>query len=261
MAYPTFFEFGKSLNNNIGNINDPANPLTYAIMPNYNTQFNHGPTANYFRTYSKQSAIYMKELANGYHGANENWNTYCKAYYDVNTETRINLGTLNSLAFSTINSLSTPKNTVGQNLLRNALELYCIYYPNATFKQEQFDPNIANSPIIHVPHPLCGNCPAIIKFPKDPDNDKIINAVLQNPAVCTDVLCYIWAALFNPKNIYKIRLANSNLTPQQTNSKLYNYLKNQTNYFKKYFNIIMKALGDPCNCEKSHIQCAYSFTR
>ena len=260
MSYANFFEFGKSLNNNIHYVNDPANPLTYAVMPNYNTQFNHGPTANYIRPYTESSTIYMKELANGLHGANEYWNTYCQAYYFVNTEIRINLGSINRLAFGAINSLSTPKNTVGQNLLRNALELYCIHYPSATYKKEQYDPNIANSPIIKIPHSLCGNCPAIVKFPKYPDNDNIINAVLKDPLVCTDVLCYIWAAIFNPNNIYKIRLANANLTPQQKNSKLYKYLKDKTNYFNYYFKIIMKALGDPCNCAKCHTRCAYSFT-
>ena len=199
-----FFEFGKSLNNNIHYVNDPANPLTYAIMPNYNTQFNHGPTAHFFRTYTKQSAIYMKELANGHHGANEYWNTYCQAYYLVNTEIRINLGAINTYAFNIINSLSNPKNTVGQNLLRNALELHCVHYPSATYKKEHYDPNTPNSPIIHISHALCGNCPANIKFPKDPDNNNLIKAVLKDCLVCTDVLCYIWAAIFNPKNIYKI---------------------------------------------------------
>ena len=33
MSYAYFFEFGKSLNNNIHYVNDPANPLTYATNP------------------------------------------------------------------------------------------------------------------------------------------------------------------------------------------------------------------------------------
>ena len=63
----------------------------------------------YSRPYNKESSIYMKELANGWHGATEDWNTYCKAYYKINTEIRINLGAINAHAFVAIDSLSTPK--------------------------------------------------------------------------------------------------------------------------------------------------------
>ena len=265
MSYANFFEFGKSLNNNIKYVNDPANPLTYTIMANYNAQFNHGSTANYSRPWNAASSVYMKELANGWHGAKKEWNTYCQAYYKSNTQRRINLGAINRHAFASINTLSTPKNTVGQNLLRNALELHCVYYPSATFKKEQFDPNIANSPIIHIPHALCGNCHAIIYLQKHPNNNRIIKAVLKDPLACTDVLCYIWAAIFWPTNPYGIRLAKSRdsdiepLTPTQSGSKLYKYLKSNFDYFKCFFNIIMKALGKPCHCKKCQTGCLYTF--
>ena len=255
MPYANYFLFGKSLNNNIKFVNDPANPLTQAVMPNYNAQFNHGPTANFSRPYTGASAVYMKELANGWHGATEDWNTYCKAYYNINTEIRINLGTLNAAAFIAIDSLSTPKNTVGQNLLRNALELHCVYYPSATFREEQYDPNIANSPIINMPNPLCGNCPAIIYLPDDPDKSRIIQAVLRDSHACTDVLCYIWAAIFKPNNPYGIRLAKNTLSHKHKSSQLHTHLENNYKYFECYFNIIMKALGKPCDCVKCQTPC------
>ena len=179
MSYANFFNFGKSLNNNIAYTNSPANPLTSTIMPNYNTQFNHGATARWSRTFSRESATYMKELAVGKHGANKVWNTYCEAYYLANPEnTWPNLATINSSAFVSVNSQSIPQNSVGQNLLRNALELYCVHYPSATFTQEQYDPNIANSPIINVSDALSGNCPAMVTLPNNPDNDRLLNKVL-----------------------------------------------------------------------------------
>jgi len=243
MSYANFFNFGKSLNNNIAYTNSPANPLTSAIMPNYNTQFNHGATARWSRPYSRESATYMKELAVGRHGANGVWNTYAEAYYLANPENiRPNLATINSGAFTTINSQSIPQNSVGQNLLRNALELYCVHYPMATFTQEQYDPNIANSPIINVSTPLSGNCPAIVTLPKDPDNDRLLNKVLQDPTACTDVLVYIWAAVNNVAPNH-IRLRGS----LNHNSKLYQHLKHNSSYYAGWFKVIMSVLGPVCN--------------
>jgi len=257
--YANFFKFGKSLNNNIGLVNDPANPLTQAIIPDYNTHFNHGPTAHWSRTWDSQSTAYMKELANGMHGATTDWNQYCETYYIVNTETWPNVGAINAKAFTTINSIAIPKNTVGQNLLRNALELHCIYYPSATFKKVQFDPNIANSPIVNIPHLLCGNCPAIVYLTPDLDNNRIINAVLKDPLTCTDVLCYIWAALFHPNNESNIRLSNKNRDNKaHTKSKLYQYLYKHSQYFNNYFQYIMRALGEPCDCSKCQTVSMYT---
>jgi hypothetical protein len=265
--YANFFEFGKSMNNNIGYVNAPANPLTQAVIPDYNSHFNHGATTRWARTWDAQSTAYMKELANGWHGAKKDWNKYCETYYMINTDTfPPNLSAINSTAFTTINAMSVPKNTVGQNLLRNTLELLCIYYPSATFKREQFDPNIANSPIVHIPNTLCGNCPAIVYLPSDPDNSRIINAVLKDPFACTDVLCYIWAATFHPHNKYNIRLAEIALrgdkkqvhNKKYKTSKLYKFLHEKKQYFSKYFEYIMNALGEP-ECIKCETMCAYNF--
>jgi len=261
-SYANFFEFGKSLNNNIAYTNSPANPLTYAIMPNYNTDFNHGPTAHWIRPFSTVSATYMKELANGMHGAKELWNTYCEAYLLANPSTYwMNMGAINSQAFAIINAASTPKNTVGQNLLRNALELHCIYYPGANFTREQFDPNIANSPYVSIANTLCDNCAAKIIFSPDPDNDRIIEKVLSMPTTCTDVLAYMWAAL-HPEKVrhvlhpHHITLKEP-LTQKQKNSKLHQHLTSPKlqKYYEHWFKIIMKTLGEPCPCHKCTVNC------
>ena len=258
--YANFFEFGKSINNNIKFVNDPANPLTQAIIPDYNSHFNHGPTAHFSNTWDAQSAAYMKELANGWHGATEDWNQYCETYYMVNTQTFFpNLSAINATAFTTINAMAIPKNTVGQNLLRNSLELHCIHYPSATFSRQQYDPNIPNSPIVHIPHTLCGNCPAIVYLPSNPDDSRIINAVLNDPLACTDVLCYIWAAIFNPHNKYNIRLADKNWADTHKNSKLYKHLLTHVQYFSNYFKHIMHALGASCSCVKCQTGCMYTY--
>ena len=265
MSYANFFKFGSSINNNIKFVNDPANPLTQAVMPNYNTQFNHGPTANFSSTWAPMSVLYMKELAIGLHGAIEKWNTYCQAYYAINTDTtKPNLGAINARAFNAISSMINPPNTVGQNLLRNTLELYCIYYPSATFLQKQFDPNIANSPIIHIPTTICGNCPAIVHLPENPDDDRILNTVLNDPFACTDVLCYIWAALSGIGHYSNIRLSNPQWAngkmlngKKRTESKLYKLFTDKHKYYTYYFQHIMKVLGNPCDCAKCTQTCVY----
>ena len=253
-AYANFFDFGKSLNNNIAYTNDPANPLTYSIMPNYNTHFNHGPTAHFMSTYTTASTTYMKELAVGMHGADKIWNTYCQAYYRANPNRYwMNMGAINSQAFNLVNSVANPKNTVGQNLLRNALELYCIRYPSATFKQEQYDPNIANSPFINISTGLPGNCQAQIVLPADPDNDRLINQALQDPTACTDVLTYIWAA------VMKKMPGHLNLRQSLKQSKLYDHLQSKSKYYEYWLNVIMNGLGEPCNCSKADWPCSHPY--
>jgi len=252
MSYANFFNFGKSLNNNIAYTNSPANPLTSTIMPNYNTQFNHGATARWSRTFSTESATYMKELAVGKHGARGPWNTYCEAYYLANPENYWpNLGALNTNAFVLVNTHNIPPNSVGQNLLRNSLELYCVHYPSATFNQEQYDPNIANSPIINISNSLAGNCPAIVTLPQNPDSDPLLNKVLQDPTACADVLAYIWAAVMRKlPNHIRLRREIS------TDSKLYKHLHNQSKYYKYWFGIIMNGLGPLCSsCGSPKIWC------
>jgi len=258
--YANIFAFGNAINNNIKYPNSAANPLTYAVMPNYNTQFNHGSTANYIRPWTEQSAIYMKELANGMHGATEYWNTYCQAYYAINKDTtKPNLGAINKNASRLFTYMANPANSVGQNLLRNTLELYCVHYPSAIFLKKPFDPNVANSPLINIPTTLCGNCPAIIHLPQNPDNDNILNAVLEDPLACTDVLCYIWAAIFRPFNPYNIRLADSEWANKRENkeSKLHTFFSDnkKKKYYNRYFEHIMKALGESCNCAKCEKGC------
>ena len=278
MAYQTFFNFGKSLNNNIKFVNDAANPLTSAVIPSYNTQFNHGPTAFSSKTWDAESATFMKEYANGWHGANGKlWDKYCKSYWMSNQMIRLNLSAINQNAFDAINSMSTPQNTVADNLLRNALELHCIYYPSATFTPVQYDPNIANSPFIHLPNILCGNCNAIVYLPQNTNDDRIIKHAIHHHSACIDVLAYIYMACKNA-NLFDstssdrgslppvhlmphVMLAPSVDTDSLRKSNLFKHLNDRKPYYERMFNIIMQKLGSPSECRSCESQyCFYNIS-
>ena len=106
-----------------------------------------------------------------------------------------------------------------------------------------FDPNVAASPYINLPSSTYNNCRAIVMLPKNPDQDRLIHKVLDNPQACTDVLAYIWAAVFNVAP--QVVTLTSPLSP---NSRLYKHLKEKSKCYQYWFTLFMQALGDPITC-------------
>ena len=138
MSYATYFNFGQSTNNNIKSPNDTSNPLTYCMLQTSNSKFIHGSTAAQYTPQCPECQTYMKEIAAGMHGYNI-WNDYCEAYSQLNTDTSWpNSSAINTQAFSIYNSSTKDKNTVGDNLIRNALELYCVKYSGYSFQHIPF---------------------------------------------------------------------------------------------------------------------------
>ena len=248
MSYAQYLNFGQSTNNNIKSPNDTSNPLTYCMLQTCNSKFIHGSTAANYNPRCPECQTYMKEIATGLHGYKV-WNNYCEAYTQLNTDTIwANSSAINTMAFSIYNSSVINKNTVGDNLLRNALELYCVKYTGYNFQHIPFDPNVAASPYINIPNSLFNNCMAIVVLPNDIDNDPLISRVLQTPKICTDVLAYIWAAVFNVAP-QVVRL-NKPLSKKFKGSKLYTHLAKNHQCYQYLFSLFMEALGTPINCTR-----------
>ena len=91
----------------------------------------------------------------------------------------------------------TEKNSVGENLIRNTLELRFLNYLSTckNTQKSSFNPNVATSPYIHIWNGICGNCPVVINIPENIDDDIVLNRALLSPKACVDVFAYIWAAL------------------------------------------------------------------
>ena len=150
------------------------------------------------------------------------------------------------------------KNSVGENLIRNTLELRFLNYLSQcqSDKKVSFNPNVASSPYIHMYSGICGNCPVIVNIPANIDDDIIMNRALLCPKVSADVFAYIWAAVFGRANHVILNYPCNSLTDSQPynqdreqlmNTKLGKYLIEKNDYYANLFCTIQRAFKRTCS--------------
>ena len=260
MSYTKFLNFGISTNKNVSKLNDPSNPLTFCLWDNATSNFIHGASALDYKPYCAECSTYMKEIGNGQHGfgpwgtinINGQLQSYCEFYVQNNTSKRHpNLGAINSPAFELYNNACRVKNTVGENLIRNTAELRFLKYMKGCSSNtlSSFDPNIAAISFINLSQNNCGNCPVIVTIPDDIDDDLVMNRVLLQPKVATDVLAYIWAAAVGAAPGHIILNGNLNGT------KLEKHLEKNSDYYNYWFNVIKNGLQLFSSCSTFNDQC------
>jgi hypothetical protein len=191
-SYPKFLQFGNAMNPNVKNPLDQSNPLTYCLIPSYNSQFLHGSTSsNLLYTPSGPGCMnYMSERCSIVYDG------YCRAYKDLNTDTSWpNLGCIDNLSFNLAKTFQRINTTTGQNMVRNAAERRFIVYPGIVMTAEPFDPNVANSPIVS--RYLNSYKPGPVGFknlndPSKVDNDDLIHEMCTHWQACLDILTKIY---------------------------------------------------------------------
>jgi len=195
--YPKFIEYGSGMNKNILNPMDQANPLTYAILPTFNTVFLHGSSSsNLLKTpYSPGSQNYMSERCSIVYDG------FCEGYVKFNPDFYWpNVAAIDNLTLNIAKNYLKIKTTVGQDMIRNAAERRFLTYANVTSYAEPFDPNVANSPLV-TRYSSTYNVGTIgYKNLDDPaaiDNDQLMMAVLENWPACFDVLTKIYMGYKN----------------------------------------------------------------
>jgi len=267
MSYTRFINFGSSTNNKIMFPEEPSNPLTYCLWNNSNSNYIHGATAYHYKPFCVECSTFMKEIGNGMHGygpwgtinINGKLQSYCEFYVQNNNEnTQPNLSAINSEAFIVVNAIMKEKNSVGENLIRNTLELRFLNYLSAcrSNKKVSFNPNIATSPYINIYNGICGNCPVIVNIPQNIDNDIIMNRALLCPKVSADVFAYIWAAITGRYNNVILNYPCVSLSDNQSynqdrkaliNTKLGKYLIEKNDYYANLFCTIQRAFKKTCS--------------
>lgn len=192
MQYSTFGDFGSGMNKNVLNPMDQSNPLTYCIVPSYNSQFLHGSTsANLLYTPQGPGCMnYMSERCSIVYDG------FCRAYNTLNTDTSWpNTGAIDNLTRTIANSFLNIKPTTGQNMIRNAAERRFLVYPGICATSEPFDPNVANSPVVSRYNSSYSPGPIGFKNLDNPasiDNDLLMEEVMKHWPTCLDVLVKIY---------------------------------------------------------------------
>lgn len=191
-SYPTFIEYGSAMNKNVFYPMDQSNPLTYAIMPTFNTCFLHGSSStNLLKTpYSPASSNYMAERCS------DVYDGFCEGYVKMNTDTAWpNVAAIDNLTLNIAKGYLKIKTTVGQNMIRNAAERRFLTYSGVSKFVEPFDPNVANSPLV-TRYSSTYNIGTIgyqnLDDPSAIDNDQLMMAVCDNWPACFDVLTKIY---------------------------------------------------------------------
>lgn len=196
-SYPTFVDYGSAMNENVLNPMDSSNPLSYCILPTFNSQFLHGSTSSnlLYAPYGTGCANYMAERCSVVYDG------FCEGYKVMNTDTYWpNVAAIDNLSFNITKNYFKVKTTVGQNMVRNAAERRFLTYSNVSQRGEPFDPNVANSPIV-TKYSQTYNIGTVgyknLDDPSAVDNDQLIMEMCENYIACFDVLTKIYIGYKN----------------------------------------------------------------
>jgi len=236
-----YTNFGKAINQNINRNTDPQNPLTTCIFPTLGSMFLHGSSQTQYRPQCPECQNFMADRCSGMYRESEAWDEYCDLYSRVNTDTVWpNTAAMDNIAAMIMPTFRQPR-TTGEQLIRNTLERRFLVYPYCQISKKQFDQNVPNSPYYHSP---CGYCTgAVVKNmdAKTLDQDRVMNAGLDNFTACADVFAIIWSAWKNGKLSIKGTKLEKNL---MTNSALYNDILGRiNNNVARYMNANSDSIG------------------
>jgi len=203
-AYASIGDFAGFLNPRVMNPVDPANPLTYSIIPTYNSLFLHGAGISDMtgRTWGRAVQNFMAEYAAGLHPLNPNpsspWDGFCEAYQLLNTDTVwANTAVIDTQAYTYNMRFLDYKPTQGEQLIHNTAERRFLRFLSATSYEEPFDYTVANSPKVRYYTQLYVPGECIVQNLNDParvEKDCVVRKMLEKPSACFDVLTRIYIA-------------------------------------------------------------------
>ena len=196
-GYQPISQFAEFLNYRNTNPVDPSNPLTYSIVPTFNSMFLHGASISKLnnRTWSRNVQNFMADYA-AIH-----WDGFSEAYVLLNTDTVwANSAAIDIHAYTLCMSYLNYKPTQGEQMVRNGAERRFLWFPYTPVMQEPFDYTVANSPLVTYFTPLYNSGPCLFRnldCPERVENDPLMRKVLEDPQPCLDVLVRIYGAYRN----------------------------------------------------------------
>lgn len=207
--YAKLWNLGYHLNPKVMNPVDPANPLTYSIIPSYNTMFLHGGSISNLnnRTWSRAVQNYMAEYcAGGTDASNPQcpWDGFCEAYRLLNTDTVwANSAVIDTQAYTVTMKFLDYAPTQGEQLVHNTAERRFLRFLSTTSYEEPFDYTVANSPKVRYYSHLYVPGPCIVQNLDNPvlvEKDSVVQKMLEFPSACFDVLTRIYIAYIHKQD-------------------------------------------------------------
>lgn len=225
--YSRISDLGKSVDYH----SEQANPLSYCLYPNYNSQWIHGSTSvNQLNTpYCDPCQNIMAERCG------KNWDDVCDIYVNHNCDTSWpNTGAIDQISQRKASHFLKFTPSVGDNLIRNSVERSLFHYPNSNVKLTQFDPNVAGSPFYKTYSsntliPEWTLHPTLLKEGGLHDEHEHVKLMLNHPQACFDLL-----ARFDYLNKQKSPQFSMAMHKTKSSRNLLNFLKLNSHVFDKF---------------------------
>lgn len=185
--YVPIKNFGTTLSNKLR-----TDPVGYSIFRDPDAFFDIGPLARTFGPNSVPGQTYMADMCS------KNWTDSCELE-SRNNETRYpNVARVNSYAFKTPYPEGT---TTGDFLVDNAATKRFCSFDSCNVETELFNVNDPTSPMIYKIGDA--NCIPVCRPPEKPDDDILLNKVLNQPYKHTDLLLNMYHNSKNNRDKYK----------------------------------------------------------
>jgi len=185
-----------------------SNPISYCMNSTLDNEFTHGSNGDLYGQHSSKCQMFMSD--------------YCAKKWDANCEvTSMNNSKKYPNNIGAHGSIGNTDLTAGDILIQNtASKKYLIENYNCTWEYEQFDPTVANSPLVRKSRGKC--VPVYEVNPETIDSDPVMDKILVKPHIAILILINIY-------NTMKRKGTLGNLS----NTKMGRFYSVNRDYFEK----------------------------
>ena len=188
--YVQISKFGTSLNQKL-----TLDPVAASIYKDPDSSFDIGDSAVLYGPSRANSQLYMAEKCS------KDWDGACEFLSRNKDTSKPNIGKIASPLFQT--TLPPGKETIGDFLVENASVRRFCDLSSCNITQEPYDPNNPDSVWVSS-YGCCGvnECLPVCMPPSNPDNDILLNKVLDKPDLHIDLLVNMYKNV-NAKGLRK----------------------------------------------------------
>lgn len=167
-----------------------TNPTNWSLQDNIDSSFAIGSTYQWYGPQSEAGQSYMADKCS------QNWDDSCEYLSNDRTYIKSNMGKVRSQSF-----YGHPQGeTLGDSLVENSAERAFCDLSSCKIIQQNFNPLDSTSPIINTY--VCNNN-VVCMPPENPDNNIILNKVLDRPDKHLDLLLNMYKNSRNSKQKYQ----------------------------------------------------------
>jgi hypothetical protein len=168
-----------------------TDPVGYSIYKDIDSSFDQGPTSRLFGPDQPNAQLYMAEKCS------KEWDGACELLSRNTDGTKCNVGKIDSPLFK---SPSPAGMTIGDFLVENTATRRFCDLSSCKMTHESYNPMDPNSPFV-TSYGSCGftDCLPVCTPPDNPDNDIVLNKVLEKPHMHVDLLVNMYDTINRSK--------------------------------------------------------------